>query len=472
MAVLVLTACGTRVPEQEMSEAAPRSASGVDTSPVPERISTAVDPGATPVDTVAPRPATSTSPGPPVASAPSSLGAGGGAPGILRPGTGAPVRSTTGTTAAKGTGPKSDVLVASVGTLSGPVGSVLVPLVRGMQVWQADVNGRGGVNGHTVRVIVYDDGGDPARHRSQVQEAIEHRRVIAFLQNTDALTGAASVDYITAKRVPMVGGDQGQDWGLRSPMFFPHVATGQSVYAVTVGAPARLLVPAGKKRLGWVVCVEAQICSDADRLWNGGMAERVGFQPVYRGKASFTQPDYTAECLAAQSAGAEVFLVVLDPTAFERLAKSCVRQGYRPVFVPAPGLGQADRMKDNPDLEGMVAAGLTFLYFQRDTPATDAFQQAMRRYGAGITLEQGVAQGWASGKLFERAAQDLPEPPTNEALLRGLWSIAGDTLGGLTQPLTFVENRLPSPRPCWFAYRLVERAWVSQDGFRLQCMEG
>jgi len=84
------------------------------------------------------------------------------------------------------------------------------------------------------------------------------------------------------------------------------------------------------------------------------------------------------------------------------------------------------------------------------TPASDDFQRAMREYGAGFTKEIGAAQAWAAGKLFEKAAARLPEPPTKEALLLGLWSIKNETLGGLTQPLTFNENQPATIRACWF----------------------
>ena len=68
---------------------------------------------------------------------------------------------------------RSPLTVASVGTYSGPAGVTLNLFVRGAQLWLKHVNKTGGVNGHSVQLLVYDDGGDPARHRAQVQEAVE-----------------------------------------------------------------------------------------------------------------------------------------------------------------------------------------------------------------------------------------------------------------------------------------------------------
>ena len=83
----------------------------------------------------------------------------------------------------------------------------------------------GGLNGHPVRLIVYDDGADPARSRAQVQEAVERQRVVAFLQMSQPLSGESNVDYITAKRIPVIGTETGSPWVYdRSPMYFPQTS--------------------------------------------------------------------------------------------------------------------------------------------------------------------------------------------------------------------------------------------------------
>ena len=395
---------------------------------------------------------------------------------------GGPNRTATPTPAGGGAGPAtpgkagavpapgtSPVVLASLGTQSGPIGATLKPIVRGMQIWLAAINARGGLNGHPVRVLVFDDGGDPARAKANAKDAIEHKGAIALVANTDVLAGGGSIDYITSKGIPMIGGDHGRTFALQSPMFFPVTAVGPSMYRTAMVAPARYLIPQGKKKLGWLVCVETPICPEADKLWQKE-AGSAGWDPVYRGQVSVAQPDYTAECLAARSAGAEVLIVILDASSFERFARSCVRQNYRPTLVGGPGVTQADRMKGNPDLEGMVALGLTFPYFQKGTPATDEFQEAVKQYAPGEVSEQGTSQGWASAKLLEKAAAQLGEPPTSAAILKGLWAINGDTLGGLTEPLAFHENQLPDPKGCWFTYITKQGSWVSPDNFALHCL--
>jgi branched-chain amino acid transport system substrate-binding protein len=360
-------------------------------------------------------------------------------------------------------------VVASVGTYSGVVGLVLRPMLEALQAWTASINARGGLNRHRVRLIVADDGGDPARSKALVQDAVERQRVIAFLQMAQGVSGRGTLDYITAKRIPVIGSDTASPWFHdTSPMYFPQVPSGPApLVTALASAAAQQLIPEGKVRLATTACVEAQVCGEADQIL-AREAPAVGFQQVYRGRSSLTQPDFTAECLNARSADAQVFLLVLDINSVSRFAASCARQGYRPVFAIL-GSNVVGRQADDPNLAGAVAQSTAFPYFQTGTPTTDEYQRVMRLHGAGIEPGVGPPVGWVTAKLFEKAAAGLGEPPTSEAILRGLWSLRQDDLGGLTYPITFVENQPAPVVNCWWNLRIRDGAWTSPDGFRRHC---
>ena len=353
-----------------------------------------------------------------------------------------------------------------MGSLSGPVGSALIPGVRAVQVWVKHVNARGGLNGHEILLFVYDDGTDPARHKAQVQEAIEQKKVVAFVYNAEGITGGSSVAYITSKRVPVIGSEGTGPWFYESPMYFPQQPHADFLYISNMYGAAGVLVPAGKTKLGTITC-EVQRCADADQTW-GKTASKAGFGHVYRGRASIAQPDYTAECLAARNAGAQALMVILDPTSISRLALSCARQGYHPTFATLASLA-VDRFKADPNLDGMYATSPLFPYFQSGTPATDEYRQALRAYDEKAEPSVGLATGWVAAKLFEKAAAIMPEPPTSEAVLQGLWSIRQDTLDGLTMPLSFLENKPAPPQICWYDIEITQSAWRSTDGYKSHC---
>ena len=71
--------------------------------------------------------------------------------------------------------------------------------------------------------------------------------------------------------------------------------------------------------------------------------------------------------------------------------------------------------------------------------------------------------------MLEKAGAALPEPPTSQAILQGLWSLKNDDLGGITQPLTFVQGKTADKVACWFNIATKSGSWTSPDGFKRHC---
>jgi ABC-type branched-subunit amino acid transport system substrate-binding protein len=363
---------------------------------------------------------------------------------------------------------KSVVRLGSVGTLSGPVGSNTGPMLQGIQVWNKAVNARGGVNGHLVEIIVADDGGDPARHRALTQDLVENKHVLAFIANPEPLTGESKVEYVTEKRIPVIGITGGEAWAYKSPMYFPQSSSGQALTDSFYASFAQQSLPKGKERLGVISCSEIQLCRDFyDQA--EAQASRRGMQLVYRARIALAQPDFTAECLAARNAGVEVLFVGADGSTLRRAAASCVRQGYRPTFASGCLALRPDHVGDANLNNSLISNAVTFPQFQANTPATAEFQAAMKQYSPGVQLAGIHTTAWTAGKLFERATAKLPEPPTTEAILRGLWAIQNDDLGGITQPLTFNEGKPSVPRVCWWNIVIKDSVYASPDGFTRTC---
>ena len=445
---------GTATPGQQAANPAgsatgsPGRAGSPSSAPAPSRSGTSTSPAGTTPKVVAAANAA------PVGSASRAAATSGGT---------APAAATSAQVPAA-TGAKSPVVVASVGTLSGPVGAILQPMVQGTQVWVKWANSRGGVNGHPVNMIVYDDRGDPATHGSQVKEAVEQKGALAFLMNTEPVTGQSAVGYLESKHIPVIGVPGAEPWGEKSPMYFPQKTVTRNLYVLHPQQFASLLIPRGITKWGTLVCVEASGCKDIAKVYTDE-AGRLGYQVVYQGQSTVAQPDFTAECLAARNAGVQALHVNLDESSLQRVATACNRQNYHPIIL-MPGGAQTDRMKDVPGLDGAMAASGVFPYFASGTPATDEFQQAMRAFGNGVMRGYASAEGWVTGKLFERATTDLAEPPTTAGILAGLWKIKNDNLGGLTGNRTFTENQPAANPVCGSVIVIKDKAWTAPDGVR------
>lgn len=355
-------------------------------------------------------------------------------------------------------------MIGTVGTQSGPVGVATNPGVKAVQAWVANQNTKGGVDCHPVRYVVADDGGDPARHLALVKQLVEGQHVIGFVFMNAVLSGQASVRYLNDKQVPVMADDGGGDW-FNSPMHFPASSGGHGIADLTMAAGARATIPAGLKKLAIIVCQEASVCATYTDHWSRNGA-RLGYDIVYRGQASLGQPDYTSQCLAAQSAGAQVMMIAFEPNSVRRLRSSCTKVGFTAPIVLVSVMSTAD-MAEDPAFEGTVIAMPTLPWFLSDRPAVAEYQATLRRVAPNLPIDQSTIVGWAAAKLFERAATGhLSEQPGSADLLTGLWSMQGDDLGGLTYPLRFEQGKAPgNGQPCGWAI-VIKAKHHTSDGQR------
>ena len=226
-------------------------------------------------------------------------------------------------------------------------------------------------------------------------------------------------------------------------------------------------VPKGLKRVAFVTCVEASACTDGDRIWTRDAA-KVGYEVVYKARVSLAQPDFTAECLNAQRANAQVIATAFDSASVARFARSCLRQGYRPV-IGIGSVNTAPFLTKEPGLQNAVVGGIpTYPWFLTDTPAIKEFRQAVagRRdwSPSPVTSSDGPPR-----KLFEAwfptsQARSLPS-----AVLARRGLVRDETLGGLTMPLTFEAGKNAQPRTCGYLVAIQDERYVSPDGGKLHC---
>jgi branched-chain amino acid transport system substrate-binding protein len=395
--------------------------------------------------------------------------AGGGTTAGTTAGTTTGPSTTGGATTTGGTATGAPIVVAAVGTLTGATGEATKGVTQAAQAWTGLVNAKGGIAGHPVKLIVVDDGGDTNRHLQLVKQMVEQYHAVAMLGSAETSTQSQqAVSYLESKGVPTVGDDASNAFGYKSKMIFPAVtAAPYYTTAISFGF-ASLAKKENKKKIALITCVEASICQQAYDNFEKEM-NRVQLTPVYKTQTSVTQPDFTAQCIQARNAGAELLSVGMDFNSVRRVVNSCRQQGYTPKFItPAVGPG----MEKEAIWQGVYIGWMSFSPFVGDTPAIKEFQGAMGRYqgDAGLNLEHAV--GWTGAKLFEKAltAAKLTSAPVKSAdVLRGLWTLKGETLGGLTGPLTFTQGKPATPIFCFIGMTIQNNKFVNPSGSAPSC---
>ncbi|HET9772699.1 MAG TPA: ABC transporter substrate-binding protein, partial [Acidimicrobiia bacterium] len=146
----------------------------------------------------------------PAAGKPSPDAPGGAAPGRSAPAPGeAPAAGLGPAPAPSPSGPKPEVLFGSIGTSSGPIGANVVSSPTGTKAWVADINARGGLAGHPVRVVFADDGGDPQRALAIARRMVEQDKVVAIFNFFGLTSLQGAIPYLEQKQVPILGAEGG-----------------------------------------------------------------------------------------------------------------------------------------------------------------------------------------------------------------------------------------------------------------------
>jgi branched-chain amino acid transport system substrate-binding protein len=331
-----------------------------------------------------------------------------------------------------------------------------------VQVVAKWINAQGGLNGHPVRIISADDGGDPAKAQAIAKDMVESQGAIAFMGNLMLFATNAVEEYLRPKGIPVIGGDGASERWWQSPVLFP-VTTSLDLLSTSAAKQAAL---AGKKKIAVLYCVELEGC----KSWGESVQPaRAGVEVVYRAQVSLTQPDYTSECLQAQSRGAEAILLGVDSGSMSRIARSCAQQGYRPFYASAGLIPQVSLAKD-PNFDGLVATIGTFPWPANDTEGAQAFQAAVRQYAPDLELSSVATVVWASGTLLKKVGAALPAAPTPRDFLTALAAVRQDDLGGVAAPQTFTAGQPAAKSPCYFVVQVAGGKFTAPHGSKQFCL--
>lgn len=100
--------------------------------------------------------------------------------------------------------PAEPVYVALVTSRTGPGAPRAPEVALAVQFHVEDVNQRGGIHGHPVRVLSYDDGADPDTARRTAERIVRDDRVTLVIGHTSSPTATAAAAVYAAAGIPFI----------------------------------------------------------------------------------------------------------------------------------------------------------------------------------------------------------------------------------------------------------------------------
>jgi branched-chain amino acid transport system substrate-binding protein len=316
------------------------------------------------------------------------------------------------------------------------MGQIMLPIHQSARVWVSDVNARGGVTGHPVRLVVADDAGDPSKALALAKRMVDEDKVVAFYADHGPTTMQAVLPFLEQKNIPTIGGCGCNPAVAHSRMAFDIGPGGDRGIAWAHIAP--LTAFSDKRKVSVLYCREVSTCQ-AIRNGIRAFAPAAGLDIVHEAQVSLSQPDFTAEVVAARNAGAEAFLLAVDNFSVMRLARSAHRQGFFPL-LSMQWDAHDERFPKNggADVEGALI-GASVPHWDSDKLAD--YRAAVARFQPNLVKASKGIQNWVAGKLIEVIGRTLPDQMTGADFIKGLYGLRGETLGGLVPPLTWREGQ-------------------------------
>jgi branched-chain amino acid transport system substrate-binding protein len=350
----------------------------------------------------------------------------------------------------------SPVKLGNVSTLSGVLGELFSPVVPALQTFVKSQNACGGLNGHVIQLVFGDDQGDPSTAVTVAQRQIQNDHIKAFVGNIQVLTVDAMVKVVNDSGIPIIGSDITNNTWFTQPLMFPQ---GSPPQAISYGYLDAAIRYHHETAVGDVYCLEVpQACQQIDRAFteltktvtiDGKKATNKKSTQV-----SITSPSYTSQCQQFKDAGVKALAMTFDAASQKRLVQSCNQVGYHPKLIAYPlGVGNEKQFLGEPLLGNTYIPLNTFAWMANATPAEKYYQASVKRFNPGFTTGDAAGLGWTAGALLVKAGAKLTgnDATTTKELIAGLYALKGDTLGGLTAPLTYRKGSGPRIPYCLFA---------------------
>lgn len=355
------------------------------------------------------------------------------------------------------------IVIGSLVQADGPLAGDLGLQTRlALDAWAEDLNSHGGIDGRPVKVVIEDDGGQPAVAQQKIEKLVNDDKVVA-------LVGIQSptrnwLPFVEQSGVPVLGGFVSSGEYVDHVNMFAANGTGGRIGPF---ATLSALKSVGATKVGIMACAEVPACAQAAAPYEA-MAPTMGMEYAGVQTVSASAPNYSAQCLAMKQEGADAVALFVVGATSVRIIQDCAAQGYKPHFSAL-----LDRTSAEAKLDGVVGSTYTAPWFLDKTPGQQELQRVVgakisdksatsKEYGNGLSV------GFAAAKLFERAALDVAAKGgevTSATLIEAIKAIpVGDsTLDGLVGEIDYSK---PSSQQgaCFFIIGLTGGEWATPSG--------
>lgn len=370
--------------------------------------------------------------------------------------TAAAAKSNSASGSGSGTASGSPITVGNISSLTN-AGSTFNGFEAGVAAYFSYANANGGVDGHKVKFVSFDDGANPSQNASDARTLAEQDNAVAIVGEA-SLADAASQKYLQSAGVPVVGG-----WATSSAWHKP--ATNMFVSLEGPNTPYcglwsnQLAKAAGVTKMVFVAQNFPSAIQDAK--CRQAAAQHVGMKVVSQIiTVSTTQVDYTGPMQQAMSTGANGIYFSAGGSGVIGAIKAGQELGYKGFYIPTQPSGLLTGLASVSGLSGRVLTSSFGLLPNTQSAAMATFRKAMQTYAPKFANSITAVSGWAAGVEFAAAVKG--GGVTRSGIMGWLSKQTDFTFDGLQGPMNWAIGSHPNPCTVGLIYK--NGAWTAGPG--------
>ena len=297
--------------------------------------------------------------------------------------------------------------------------------VKGVDAYIQSVNEAGGVNGHPIKLIRYDDGFKPDRALQNAKRLVEQDGALILFGMGAAQSTAAVLPYTNEKGIPILGSMSGAD-SLRkaSPLLF-HL---RASFGDEIERIALHLSTVGLKRVA-VMASDLPIGVEGTATMVKAAKEQgLDLVRVVRVDAKLGNLADAAAAIARDNPQAVLILAPAGPGIK-------FTEALKDAKVSAQVVGLSIMSSDSlyktlgERAHGMIITQVVPFPWNTRLAITRDYQRLMARSGTAVSVD--TLEGYIAARLLVEALRSAGNPPSRESFVAALERMNDKDLGGL-----------------------------------------
>jgi ABC-type branched-subunit amino acid transport system substrate-binding protein len=341
-------------------------------------------------------------------------------------------------------------VVGLSGALTGPAAATYAPVIEAMRAYVDHANGKGGVNGRAIRLIISDNQGEPSKAAADAKKLIAQDKVILLINSSLSSTYAPMIAESKRAGVPIFFAGAvcpKETYPPADPLQFCSTGFGaqyDSRFALGFIKENAKEAP----RIGFSAMAIPISRGEID--YAEGLTKQMGMTPVDKQVIPPPTPDYTPFATKLKDANPNWVYSWAPWVTQVRTFEALRRLGWNGRFFTFAHIQGEDELARIKDGEFYLMGANAF--FGDDLPVHAEIRAATHRANLNYPVTY-LTEGFIAGLVLEAALKGVSWPPTPQKVVASMNNLKVDTKGLRGGPIEWTKDNHFRTKQYYRVYR-------------------